>query len=184
MNEAETRAERIDPLLAAAGWGVVEAKPDQQHIEGRVAEEQAAAGEIGEGFGVEGAAGDGDLQGGWAVLEAAHGVGGGVREGGGHENPHGGGGCRRGGGRGLATLLGSVVSCSTDGSGVDIRMLLTDMCRSDLLRHLAFQRNLPVRGLWFTERRRGLFGLGNLRHPRSKDLGFYGNLANQAIALS
>jgi len=24
MNEAETRAERIDPLLAAAGWGVVE----------------------------------------------------------------------------------------------------------------------------------------------------------------
>ncbi len=28
MNEAETRAERIDPLLAAAGWGVVEAKPD------------------------------------------------------------------------------------------------------------------------------------------------------------
>jgi type I restriction enzyme R subunit len=26
MNEAETRAELIDPLLAAAGWGVVEAK--------------------------------------------------------------------------------------------------------------------------------------------------------------
>ena len=24
MNEAETRAELIDPLLAAAGWGVVE----------------------------------------------------------------------------------------------------------------------------------------------------------------
>jgi type I restriction enzyme R subunit len=24
MNEAETRAEYIDPLLAAAGWGVVE----------------------------------------------------------------------------------------------------------------------------------------------------------------
>lgn len=24
MNEAETRAEHIDPLLAAAGWGVVE----------------------------------------------------------------------------------------------------------------------------------------------------------------
>jgi hypothetical protein len=27
MNEAETRAELIDPLLAAAGWRVVEAKP-------------------------------------------------------------------------------------------------------------------------------------------------------------
>ena len=26
MNEAETRAERIDPLLAAAGWGVAQAK--------------------------------------------------------------------------------------------------------------------------------------------------------------
>ena len=24
MNEAETRAELIDPLLAAAGWGVLE----------------------------------------------------------------------------------------------------------------------------------------------------------------
>ncbi len=24
MNEAETRAEQIDPALAAAGWGVVE----------------------------------------------------------------------------------------------------------------------------------------------------------------
>ena len=24
MNEAETRAEHIDPALAAAGWGVVE----------------------------------------------------------------------------------------------------------------------------------------------------------------
>ncbi len=23
MNEAETRAERIDPALAAAGWGIV-----------------------------------------------------------------------------------------------------------------------------------------------------------------
>ncbi|MGB5134909.1 MAG: hypothetical protein WBN89_07020 [Prochlorococcaceae cyanobacterium] len=27
MNEAETRAELIDPLLVAAGWGVVEATP-------------------------------------------------------------------------------------------------------------------------------------------------------------
>lgn len=26
MNEAETRAEHIDPLLAAAGWGVVEGR--------------------------------------------------------------------------------------------------------------------------------------------------------------
>jgi predicted type IV restriction endonuclease len=26
MNEAEARAELIDPLLAAAGWGVVETK--------------------------------------------------------------------------------------------------------------------------------------------------------------
>jgi hypothetical protein len=26
MNEAETRADLIDPLLAAARWGVVEAK--------------------------------------------------------------------------------------------------------------------------------------------------------------
>jgi predicted type IV restriction endonuclease len=26
MNEAETRADLIDPLLAAAGWDVVEAK--------------------------------------------------------------------------------------------------------------------------------------------------------------
>jgi len=26
MNEAETRAELIDPLLVAVGWGVVEAK--------------------------------------------------------------------------------------------------------------------------------------------------------------
>jgi hypothetical protein len=43
------------------------------------------------GFGVEGAAGDGDLPGGWPVVEAAHGVGGGVGEGGGHEDPHGGG---------------------------------------------------------------------------------------------
>jgi hypothetical protein len=29
MNEAETRAELIDPLLAAARWGVVKAKPQE-----------------------------------------------------------------------------------------------------------------------------------------------------------
>jgi type I restriction enzyme R subunit len=27
MNEAETRAEQIDPALKAAGWGVVEGSP-------------------------------------------------------------------------------------------------------------------------------------------------------------
>jgi type I restriction enzyme R subunit len=35
MNEAETRTELIDPLLADAGWGVVDAKPDTApHTEG------------------------------------------------------------------------------------------------------------------------------------------------------
>src|SRR6267143_1649334 len=35
MNEAETRAEHIDPALAAAGWGVVEAKAwDEELTEG------------------------------------------------------------------------------------------------------------------------------------------------------
>ena len=29
MNAAETRAELIDPLLAAAGWGVVKAMPEE-----------------------------------------------------------------------------------------------------------------------------------------------------------
>jgi hypothetical protein len=43
----------------------------QKHIEGCVAEEQAAAGVIGEGFGVERAAADGDLPGRWSVVEAA-----------------------------------------------------------------------------------------------------------------
>jgi type I site-specific restriction endonuclease len=28
MNEAETRAEYIDPALKSAGWGEVEGKPD------------------------------------------------------------------------------------------------------------------------------------------------------------
>jgi predicted type IV restriction endonuclease len=38
MNEAETRAELIDPLLAAAGWGVVEAKPDKSPLSEGVAQ--------------------------------------------------------------------------------------------------------------------------------------------------
>jgi predicted type IV restriction endonuclease len=29
MNEADTRAELIDPFLAAARWGVVKAKPEE-----------------------------------------------------------------------------------------------------------------------------------------------------------
>lgn len=32
MNEAETRAELIDPALKAAGWGVVEAFPSTEEL--------------------------------------------------------------------------------------------------------------------------------------------------------
>ena len=32
MNEAETRAEQIDPALKAAGWGVVEGSLDQNKL--------------------------------------------------------------------------------------------------------------------------------------------------------
>lgn len=32
MNEAETRAEHVDPALAAAGWGVVEGSRTRSNI--------------------------------------------------------------------------------------------------------------------------------------------------------
>jgi type I restriction enzyme R subunit len=46
MNEAETRAELIDPLLAAAGWGVVEAKPDTAPLSEGVAQAKEYAGKL------------------------------------------------------------------------------------------------------------------------------------------
>ena len=48
MNESETRREKIDPLLTAAGWGVVEGRSDEPNAagdEGWI----GAAGEHGDG---------------------------------------------------------------------------------------------------------------------------------------
>jgi type I restriction enzyme R subunit len=46
MNEAETRAELIDPLLAAAGWGLVEAKPGTAPFTEGVAQAKDDAGKL------------------------------------------------------------------------------------------------------------------------------------------
>lgn len=46
MNEAETRAELIDPPLAGAGWGVVEAKPDTAPLTEGVAQAKDYAGKL------------------------------------------------------------------------------------------------------------------------------------------
>jgi type I site-specific restriction endonuclease len=38
VNEAETRAELIDPALRVAGWGVVADTPDDKIVEGEIEE--------------------------------------------------------------------------------------------------------------------------------------------------
>lgn len=50
MNEAETRAEYIDPALRAAGWGVVEAKRLSAAYTEGLAQAKQYAGKIGARF--------------------------------------------------------------------------------------------------------------------------------------
>ena len=71
--EPEVAVEGIAQGFQPAGRRIAGCPADihQQHIDGCVAEDQSADGDIGEGFGVEGAAGDGGLPGRWPVVEAA-----------------------------------------------------------------------------------------------------------------